>query len=135
MSSNWTKNIFLFWKLNIQALIFEYFNSSRKEKKAYKTITQLPLTQRSLLQKHLLPGIWYLYCSFLSPLLQMTNVGGHKLTHATLSPPEHVHDAVQLLSIKLCPTWYSFPFALQVAKREFLPKKCNHSSLSNKIVF
>ena len=65
---------------------------------------QLPLKQRSLLQKHLLPAKYSLYCSFLSPLLQMTNVGGHKLTHAILSPPEHVQDAVQLSSIKLYPT-------------------------------
>ena len=65
---------------------------------------QLPLTQRSLLQKHLLPGIYSLYCSFFSPFLQMSNVGGHKLMHATLSPAEHVQDVVHLSSIKLCPT-------------------------------
>ena len=126
---------FPIWKTWYLIFILWSFQFIQERKKTYKTIMQLPLKQRSLLQKHLLPAIYSLYCSFLSPLLQMTNVGGHKLTHATLSPPEHVQDAVQLSSIKLYPTWYSFPFALQVAKRELLPKKYIHSGLPNKVVF
>ena len=80
---------------------------------------QLPLIQRSLLQKHLLPFFCY---SFFSSCLHMTYFGEYKLTHPTLSSSMHVKTSAQLLRLKLSPTSYCFPFALQVCKKELLRK-------------
>ena len=55
MSSNSAKNIFQFEYIPITS-VFEPINSFKK-KKIHKTIMQLPLTQRSLLQKHLVSVI------------------------------------------------------------------------------
>ena len=94
---------------------------------------QLPLIQRSLLQKRLLSLTQFFCCSFFSSCLHMTYFGEHKLTHPTLSSSMHVKTSVQLLTLKLCPTSYCFPFALKVCKKELLRK--NTIAVINQIKF
>ena len=63
----------------------------------------------------------------------MTYFGEYKLTHPRLSSSMHVKTSAQLLRLKLCPTLYCFPFALQVCKKEFLRR--NTIAVINQIKF